>query len=99
MYDFIKTLGILRDIYDEDQEFLPGLFWKTIDNLPDETLFLWVERMLANEKLLMGKDYLRVVDIQHTYKLSHKWTKKQKRSIAMDLVRNWYDVELRHELS
>lgn len=99
MYDFIKTMGILRDIYDEDQEFLPHIFWKTIDNLPDEVLFIWVERMLANQQLLMGKDYLRVVGIQFDYRKFKKWTKKQKRSIAMDLVKNWYDVELRHELS
>ena len=99
MYDFIKTMGILRDIYDEDQEFLPHIFWKTIDNIPDQELFLWVERMLANQQLLMGKDYLRVVGIQFDYRKFKKWTKKQKRSIAMDLVKNWYDVELRHELT
>lgn len=99
MYDFVKTMGILRDIYDEDQEFLPHIFWKTIDYIPDDTLFIWVERMLSNKDLLMGKDYLRVVGIQHDYRRFQKWTKKQKRSIAVDLVRNWYDIELRHELS
>lgn len=99
MYDFVKTMGILRDIYDEDQEFLPHIFWKTIDNIDNDTLFIWVERMLSNKNLLMGQDYLRVVGIQHDYREHQKWTKKQKRSIAMDLVRNWYDVELRHELS
>lgn len=98
MYDFVKTMGILRDIYDEDQEFLPHIFWKTIDNIPDDTLFIWVERMLSNKDLLMGKDYLRVVGIQHDYRRFQKWTKKQKRSIAVDLVRHWYDVEFRHEL-
>lgn len=98
MYDFVKTIGILRDIYDEHDEFLPHIFWKTIDNLPDETLFIWVERMLSIRNLLLGKDYLRVVGIQHDYRLYHKWTKKQKRSIAIDLIKHWYQVELRSEL-
>lgn len=91
-------MGILRGIYDEDQEFLPNIFWKTIDIIDDDTLFIWVERMLSNKELLMGLDYLRVISIQHQYRQFHQWTRKQKRSIAMDLVKHWYDVELRYEL-
>lgn len=97
MYDFTKTIGILHDIYLEDQEYLPNIFWKTIDNLPNETLFLWVERMLSIQSLLLGKEYLRVIGIQHDYRQFHKWTKKQKRSIAMDLIKNWDQVQLENE--
>lgn len=92
-------MAILRDIYDEDQEFLPNIFWKTIDNIPDQELFKWGERMLANQDLLMGKDYLTLVGIQFDYRIKKSWTKKQKRRVAMDLVKNWYHVELRYELS
>jgi hypothetical protein len=97
MYDFTKTMGILNGIYLEDQEFLPNIFWKTIDNLPNEELFDWVERMLSMQSLLLGKDYLRVVGIQHDYRQFKKWTKKQKRSIAMDLIKHWNEVEERYE--
>lgn len=98
MNDFAKTIGILHDIYQEDNEFLPNIFWKTIDNLPNETLFNWVERMLSIRNLLLGQDYLRVVGIQHTFRVYKTWTVKQKRSIAMDLIKNWYTVEMYSEL-
>ncbi len=98
MNDFAKTIGILHDIYQEDKQFLPSIFWNTIDNLPNETLFNWVERMLSIRNLLLGQDYLRVVGIQHQFRQYKTWTDTQKRSIAMDLIKNWYTVEMYSEL-
>ena len=91
-------MGILRGIYDEDQEFLPHIFWKTIDNIPDQLLFKWIERMLTIRGLLLGTDYLRVCGIQFDYRQYQSWTIKQKRSVAMDLVKNWHEVELHYEI-
>jgi hypothetical protein len=99
MIDFVKTMGRLRELYDIDPYKLPNNFWLTIDELPNEVVFMWVERLLQIQGLLLGKDYLRVVGIQHDYRQYKSYTKKQKRSIMMDLIQHWYDVEFRYELS
>jgi hypothetical protein len=98
MTTFPMTIVQLRDIYDENPDCLPWIFWKTIDNLPDDQLFNWVERLLEIKNCIQGNDYIRVIDIQHQYRKYKLWTIKQKRSIAMDLIKNWYDVEFRFEL-
>ena len=99
MIDFCKTMGRLREIYDVDPYNLPNNFWNTIDQLPNEVVFMWVERLLKIQGLLFGKDYLRVVGIQYQYRQYKLYTQKQKRSIIMDLVKHWYEVELRYELA
>jgi hypothetical protein len=91
-------MGRLRELYDRDPYNLSNNFWYTIDNLPNDTVFMWVERLLKIEGLLLGKDYLRVVGIQHDYRQFRNWTTKQKRSIMMDLIKHWYEVEFRYEL-
>lgn len=99
MNDFIILMGRLRDIYDNDPINLPYNFWRTIDQLPNEIVFVWVERMLQIQGLLLGNDFVRVSGIQFDYRQYKDYTPKQKRSIIMDLVKNWYDVEFWYELS
>lgn len=99
MIDFCKTMGRLREVYDIDPYNLPNNFWYTIDHLPNDTVFMWVERLLKIQGLLLGKDYLRVVGIQHDYRRYKSWTQKQKRSVMMDLIKYWYEVEFRYEIS
>ena len=98
MNDFCKIMGRLRELYDTDPYNLPNNFWYTIDELPNDIVFVWIERLLKIDCLLLGKDYLRVVDIQHQYRLYKSYTQKQKRSIMIDLIKHWYDVEFRYEL-
>ena len=99
MNTFTKTIAELRIHYDRDQFDLSKHFWDTIDCLDNQQVFYWVERMLHIRHLLQGKDYIRVVGIQHQYREIQKWTKKQKRSIVFDLIKNWYEIEFVCELA
>jgi len=99
MNDFITLMGRLRVIYDNDPINLPYKFWHTIDQIPNETVFAWVERLLKIQGLLLGNDFVRVSGIQFDYRQYKNYTTKQKRSIMMDLVKNWYDVEFWYEIS
>jgi len=72
MKDFIKLMGRLRELYDIDRYDLPRNFWHTIDELPDELVFSWVERLLSIPGLLLGKDFIRVQGIQHQYRVAHQ---------------------------
>lgn len=99
MNDFVTLMGRLRVIYDNDPINLPYNFWNTIDQIPNETVFAWVERMLAIPGLVLGQDYIRTTGIQFQYRQIKKYTTKQKRRLMIDLTSHWYDVELRYELS
>lgn len=94
MNTFAKTISNLKQIHSNGNEFsLPSHFWNTIDQLPNDQLFYFVERMLKIRGLLLGNDFIRVSSINHQYRQYKTWTTKQKRSITMDLIKNWYFVE------
>lgn len=99
MTGFSRTLAQLQSIWLEDQHALPSIFWHTIDHLNNDELFVWVERLLQIRNAVQGQDYLRVTGIQHQYRLRNSWSIKQKRSIAIDLIKHWDQVELRQELA
>ena len=99
MTSFPKTIAHLKEVYDKENHFdLPKHFWNTIDNLPNDQVFYFVERMLKIKGLLLGNDFYRVSNIQHQFRQYKTWTVKQKRSIVMDLIKNWYYVEFDFEL-
>jgi len=98
MNDFCKIMGELRIIYDRDPINLPNIFWNTIDNIPNDTVFTWCERMLEVPRLVLGQDYIRTTGIQFHYRQHKMYTTKQKRRLMIDLVSHWYDVEFRYEL-
>lgn len=97
MTSFPLTIANLKNVYDQNPHDLPWVFWNIIDNLPNEKLFEFVERMLSIRGLILGQDYIRITGIQHQYRQFKLWTPKQKRSIAMDLIKNWYEVEFDFE--
>lgn len=95
MVYFTKIISNLKRIHQSGNEFnLPSDFWNTIDQLPNDQLFYFVERMLKIKGLLLGNDFVRVSNINHQYRQYKNWTIKQKRSITMDLIKHWYYVEL-----
>jgi len=98
-YSFTKIMGLLQDIYLEDPIHLPGIFWNTIDDLPNQEIFRWTERLLNKRDALLGNDYLTVVGIQHTYRRTETYTVKQKRRLVMELLPNWDYLTFMSELA
>ena len=97
MNTFTTDMGILRQIYDRNPLNLPKQVWDYIDQLPDQFVFNWIERLLKTQ-VLKGKDHERVANINFWYREHKSYTKKQKRSIMIDLIRYWYDVEIKYNI-
>ncbi len=98
MNTFTTDMAILRRIYDINPDKLPKLFWDYIDSVPEQVVFYWTERLLNAQGLLLGHDFMKVSDINFWYRQKKFYTETQQRYLMIELIKNWYDLEIRYEI-
>jgi hypothetical protein len=73
-------------------------FWYIIDHLENDKLITWCERLLKIKGLIQGNSYIMMTNMINDHvRLGIELSTKQKRWLAMSLLRNWDNISFHYE--
>jgi hypothetical protein len=105
---FSEIIPQLQKAYNKQQDLYSTLdykanktFWEIIKLLPDRDLLLWGDRVCSIKPVIgnpwVPTEWTRICSIIDQVKnRKTKWSDKQRRFVALMIIKYWDDLELTH---